>query len=163
MIVILATKHYMANRRRRLRGDTMKVKVIMNPVAGRGRALKAKPQILKALLEYNAELPLGETKGPQHATELARQTVRDGFDLIIIAGGDGTINQVVNGMGDERIPLGVIGCGTGNDFARAFRDADSTRWQQFARLWPVKPSRLIFVVSTRAILYLRWVLVSMAK
>ena len=119
MIVILATKHYMANRRRRLRGDTMKVKVIMNPVAGRGRALKAKPQILKALLEYNAELHLEETKGPQHATELARQTVRDGFDLIIIAGGDGTINQVVNGMGDERIPLGVIGCGTGNDFARA--------------------------------------------
>ena len=41
------------------------------------------------------------------------------FDLIIIAGGDGTINQVVNGMGDYADSAGVIGCGTGNDFARA--------------------------------------------
>ncbi|NLC52460.1 MAG: diacylglycerol kinase family lipid kinase [Firmicutes bacterium] len=96
----------------------MKVKVIMNPVAGRGRALKAKPQILKALLAYNAELHLEETKGPRHATEIARQTVRAGFDLIIVVGGDGTLNQVVNGIGEERIPLGIIGCGTGNDFAK---------------------------------------------
>lgn len=96
----------------------MKVKVIMNPVAGRGRALKAKPRILKALLEYDAELHLEETKGPQHATEIARQAVKAGFDLIIVAGGDGTLNQVVNGMGSEQVPLGVIGCGTGNDFAR---------------------------------------------
>lgn len=119
MIVILAMKLNMAKGRRRLRGDTMKVKVIMNPVAGRGRALKAKPQILKALLEYDVELHLEETKGINHATEIARQAVRAGFDLIVVAGGDGTINQVVNGMGEERIPLGVIGCGTGNDFARA--------------------------------------------
>src|SRR5690606_1363974 len=98
MIVILAMKLNMAKGRRRLRGDTMKVKVIMNPVAGRGRALKAKPQILKALLEYDVELHLEETKGINHATEIARQAVRAGFDLIVVAGGDGTINQVVNGM-----------------------------------------------------------------
>ena len=97
----------------------VKVKVILNPVAGRGRALKAKPQILKALLAYNAELHLEETKGDYHATEIARQAVRAGFDLIVVAGGDGTINQVVNGLGEERIPIGIIGCGTGNDFARA--------------------------------------------
>jgi diacylglycerol kinase (ATP) len=97
----------------------MKVKVIMNPVAGRGRALKAKPQIIKALLEYDVELHLEETKGHQHASELARQAVQAGFELIIVAGGDGTINQVINGMGEERVPIGVIGCGTGNDFAAA--------------------------------------------
>ncbi len=99
----------------------MKVKVITNPVAGRGRALQAKPQILRALLDYDVELHLEETKGPHHASEIARQAVQAGFDLIIVAGGDGTVNQVVNGMGEERIPIGVLGCGTGNDFAAALQ------------------------------------------
>lgn len=99
----------------------MKVKVVINPVAGRGRALKAKPQILRALLEYDVELHLEETKGPHHAAEIARQAVYGGFDLMIVVGGDGTVNQVVNGMGEERIPIGVVGCGTGNDFAAALQ------------------------------------------
>ncbi|NLY91280.1 MAG: diacylglycerol kinase family lipid kinase [Firmicutes bacterium] len=99
----------------------MKVKVIINPVAGRGRASQAKSQILRALLEYDVELHLEETKGPHHAAEIARQAVQGGFDLIIVAGGDGTVNQVVNGMGEERVPLGVLGCGTGNDFAAALQ------------------------------------------
>ena len=104
-----------------LRGDLLKVKVIMNPIAGRGRALKAKPQILKALLEYDTEMHLEETKGPHHATELARQAVEADFDLIIVAGGDGTLNQVINGLGEKRVPIGVLGLGTGNDFAAALQ------------------------------------------
>lgn len=104
-----------------LRGDLMKVKVIMNPIAGRGRALKAKPEILKALLEYDTEFHLEETKGPHHATELARQAVEAGFDLIIVAGGDGTLNQIVNGLEGKKVPIGVLPLGTGNDFAAALK------------------------------------------
>ncbi len=95
----------------------MKVKVIMNPIAGRGRAKKAKPLILKTLAEYNCDFDLEETKEHNHATEIAKKAVKSGFDLIIVAGGDGTINQVVNGMSENRIPLGILCCGTGNDFA----------------------------------------------
>jgi YegS/Rv2252/BmrU family lipid kinase len=99
----------------------MKVKVIMNPIAGRGRALKAKPEIIKALLAYDTEFHLEETKGPNHATELARQAVEAGFDLIIVAGGDGTLNQIVNGLGGKQVPIGVLALGTGNDFAAALQ------------------------------------------
>ncbi|HBG16077.1 MAG TPA: hypothetical protein DDW93_04795 [Firmicutes bacterium] len=99
----------------------MKVKVIMNPIAGRGRAQKAKPLILKALLEYDCDVHLEETKEPNHATEIAQKAVKAGFDLILVAGGDGTINQVVNGMAESPIPLGVLCCGTGNDFAAALK------------------------------------------
>ena len=121
MIVILEMKLNALRDEEVLRGDLMKVKVIMNPIAGRGRALKKKPQILKALLEYDAEFHLEETKGPNHATELARQAVEAGFDLIIVAGGDGTLNQVVNGLGGKQVPIGVLGLGTGNDFAAALQ------------------------------------------
>ena len=100
-------------------GDLMKVKVIMNPVAGRGKAQKAKPLLVETLHSYDCEYHLEETKGPRHATEIAQNAVKSGFDLIIVAGGDGTINQVVNGMANSKIPLGVVACGTGNDFAAA--------------------------------------------
>ncbi|NLW56780.1 MAG: diacylglycerol kinase family lipid kinase [Firmicutes bacterium] len=97
----------------------MKVKVIMNPVAGRGKAQKVKPLLLETLRGYGCDFHFEETERPHHATEIAQKSVKSGFDLIMVAGGDGTINQVVNGMAGSNIPLGIIACGTGNDFAAA--------------------------------------------
>jgi diacylglycerol kinase (ATP) len=57
------------------------------------------------------------TTGPGHAGEIARQEVDRGADLILVAGGDGTINEVVNGMAFSEVPLGVLPAGTANVLA----------------------------------------------
>jgi diacylglycerol kinase family enzyme len=63
------------------------------------------------------EVCLVATDGPGSATDIARQCVHDGADLILVAGGDGTINEVVNGMALSAVPLGVLPCGTANVLA----------------------------------------------
>ena len=57
------------------------------------------------------------TEGPGSATDLARQCAEDGADLILVAGGDGTINEVVNGMAGSTAALCVLPCGTANVLA----------------------------------------------
>jgi diacylglycerol kinase (ATP) len=57
------------------------------------------------------------TTGPGHAGEIARREVDRGADLILVAGGDGTINEVVNGMAFSEVPLGVLPAGTANVLA----------------------------------------------
>ena len=97
-------------------------KVIVNPTSGAKSAQRKWPRI-KALLEdtglsFDAEL----TREPMQATELAEKAVEQGYELVVVAGGDGTVNEVVNGLigpeGKARADLGVIHTGTANDFAR---------------------------------------------
>lgn len=57
------------------------------------------------------------TTGPGHAGEIARQAVDRGADLILVAGGDGTINEAVNGMANSDVPLGILPAGTANVLA----------------------------------------------
>lgn len=54
------------------------------------------------------------TTGPGHAGEIARRAVDRGADLILVAGGDGTINEAVNGMAHSEVPLGILPAGTAN-------------------------------------------------
>jgi diacylglycerol kinase (ATP) len=57
------------------------------------------------------------TSGPGHAGEIARRAVDRGADLILVAGGDGTINEAVNGMAHSDVPLGILPAGTANVLA----------------------------------------------
>ena len=57
------------------------------------------------------------TTGPQTAAALARDCIADGADLILVAGGDGTLNEVVNGMVHSNVPVGIIPGGTANVLA----------------------------------------------
>ena len=57
------------------------------------------------------------TSGPGHAGEIARCAVDRGADLILVAGGDGTINEAVNGMAHSEVPLGILPAGTANVLA----------------------------------------------
>jgi len=57
------------------------------------------------------------TTGPGHAGEIARQEVERGAELILVAGGDGTINEAVNGMANSDVPLGILPAGTANVLA----------------------------------------------
>lgn len=98
----------------------MSVGVVVNPAAGGGRLLAAWPQ-LKAMLEARlGRLDVLQTRAPGEGRALAAQLVRQGATLVIAAGGDGTANEVVDGMlaAGGGPALGVISVGTGRDFIR---------------------------------------------
>lgn len=93
-----------------------KVCAIFNPNAGTA----CEPDVLAAALAPLGAITLLPTSEAKGAQQLAAQAVSDGFDLVVAAGGDGTINEVVNGLASdwERACLAVVPLGTGNDFAR---------------------------------------------
>lgn len=105
----------------------MKTIVIANPAAGNGKAGERWPRIRKAVYKLMPSHTAVMTEEPGHATELARQAVRDGFQRILVYGGDGTVNEVVNGMflGGKNlkkdIVLGIIPVApsVGGDFCRS--------------------------------------------
>jgi YegS/Rv2252/BmrU family lipid kinase len=101
---------------------TNKALVVFNPQAGRGRGHKRAQEVQAALhaagIDYDSVV--SEARG--HAIELARRAALAGWELIVAAGGDGTINEVVNGLMQAEAEgaacrLGVMPIGSGNDFA----------------------------------------------
>lgn len=96
----------------------MKVCVLFNPKAGSAGQLDAIREAVDRTLGPDV---LFIELGPKHVLErFARDDARMGFDLIIVAGGDGTIHSVVNGLGPNfpDVPLAILPLGTGNDFCR---------------------------------------------
>lgn len=98
-----------------------KARLIYNPTSGRELAKKNIAYILDRLEEAGYEASAYATKGKGDATKGARKAVKRKFDMVIAAGGDGTINEVINGLAEQeyRPRLGVLPLGTTNDFARA--------------------------------------------
>ncbi|NGQ96593.1 diacylglycerol kinase [Brevibacillus sp. SYP-B805] len=98
-----------------------RARLIYNPSSGREIVRRRLPDILDLLEAAGYETSCYATKGEYDATKEAERAVARGFDVIIAAGGDGTINEVINGMAEKpaRPALGIIPCGTSNDFARA--------------------------------------------
>ncbi len=101
----------------------MKSLVILNPYANRWNAEKRWPEAEKALQAVGFQFDFVRTEEPGHGVDLAKQAVDDSYQYVIAAGGDSTINEVVNGIqlatGDSknRPILGVIPLGTANDLA----------------------------------------------
>ncbi|HUW68769.1 MAG TPA: YegS/Rv2252/BmrU family lipid kinase [bacterium] len=105
---------------------TRKLLVILNPVAGKGKAGQRQPEIERLMAERGLVFDLRLTECPGHAIEIAAAACDDGYDVIVAAGGDGTVNEVVNGMMAARLArhsasasgpaLGVLSVGRGNDF-----------------------------------------------
>jgi diacylglycerol kinase (ATP) len=100
----------------------MRICVIFNPAA---RGNKAR-HFRRHLAEIGGRSALKATAAPGDARRLAAEAVKDGFDTIVAAGGDGTVNEVLNGIGDapegfERARLGVLPMGTVNVFARELK------------------------------------------
>ena len=95
----------------------MRVKLILNPIAGRGRGARYREPLLAALEASGVEFEAAFTGQHGAGRLLGKQAAAEGFDLIIAAGGDGTVNEVVNGMAGSPAALGVVPLGTGNDFA----------------------------------------------
>ena len=78
-------------------------KVIVNPTSGRGRGEKAYPQIENTLHGLNLDFEICRTEAPLHAIDLAKAASTEGFDVVVAAGGDGTTNEVLNGLSRARL------------------------------------------------------------
>jgi YegS/Rv2252/BmrU family lipid kinase len=87
--------------------------VILNPAA---RSEKAS-RLLERIRELSGGAPVRLTSEAGDASRIAAEAVRDGVEVIIAAGGDGTLNEVVNGIGNAPVRLGILPVGTMNVFA----------------------------------------------
>lgn len=98
-----------------------RARLIYNPTAGKEAVKRELPFILETLEKAGYETSAHATTGEGDATEEARRAVERKHELVVVAGGDGTINEVINGIAEQeyRPKLGIIPAGTTNDFARA--------------------------------------------
>ncbi|MEW6608022.1 MAG: diacylglycerol kinase family protein [bacterium] len=96
-----------------------KLKLILNPYAGKRRLDKEIDKIKQNLTAQGLEFDSAFTQKPGEGISLAKRAVEEGFNLIVAVGGDGTINEVVNGIigFEQEAILGIIPIGLGNDFA----------------------------------------------
>lgn len=95
------------------------MKIIVNPAAAGGRLGREWPRLEKKLVENGLEAATVFTEAPGHATDLASAAVTDGVERIIVAGGDGTICEAVEGLHRAGSgELAILPLGTGNDAAR---------------------------------------------
>ena len=97
-------------------------KVIVNPAAGAGKTARIWPDILAALHSANLDFDYEMTVTRGQATEIARTAASQGYAIIVAVGGDGTANEVANGLFQSgclnRVALGIVPTGTGSDYIR---------------------------------------------
>ena len=93
---------------------------IYNPIAGKGKSRRFYEQLTAMLSAKGLPHRFHETRGPGEAKEIARRLTApwSGVPDIVAMGGDGTLNEVLNGLRDPAsVRLGIVPCGSGNDFA----------------------------------------------
>lgn len=102
----------------------MRLAAVVNPVAGGGRAAREWPAAEAALSARFGSFPVMRTTGPDEASALAERLGREGAEIVVACGGDGTLSEVADGLlrvGDARgatPKLGPLPVGTGSDYAR---------------------------------------------
>lgn len=102
----------------------MKTVVVANPKSAGGKLGRDWPKIERSLRQRLGSVDVHLTKAPRHATELVRAALRQGADLIVAVGGDGTFTEVTDGFfeGEEALcssaALGILPFGTGGDFRK---------------------------------------------
>jgi len=104
---------------------SLKTQVIVNPESNRGRTRKRWGEIREGLRSFIREFKFEFTDKPLHATDLAREAIKDGTELVIGVGGDGTMNEIANGFYEDlkiinpEAALGVVPAGTGCDLTKS--------------------------------------------
>ena len=92
--------------------------IVYNPNAGCGLARSYRPTVEKRLRSSGVDFAIHETSCEKDGIRIARELSENGSDKIIAMGGDGTVNEVLNGIIDlSSVIFGIIPCGSGNDFA----------------------------------------------
>lgn len=94
------------------------ITVLVNPISGGGKALKALPEIEKLLTDEKKKYVVRTTENPGDALKYAIDAVKSAHDAIIVAGGDGTMSEVLHGVVGSAVAVIFAPCGTGNDFVK---------------------------------------------
>jgi YegS/Rv2252/BmrU family lipid kinase len=118
----------------------MKAYLIVNPNAGPTEFQKQVRKAQTHLSKLGCQTRRVETKGRGDATHLAQQAAQEGFDVAVAVGGDGTINEVCNGLVGTETALGVLPAGTGNVYAADMR---IPIWHPFKPDAPLKAVQVI--------------------
>ena len=92
--------------------------LIANRTSGSGSAGAYIDRAREALEKRGVDFEIRETQYPGHATELGKAAVEEGFDVIVAVGGDGTLRETAMSVVHTDRVLGLLPCGTGNDYAR---------------------------------------------
>ncbi len=92
--------------------------LILNPNAGGGRRMPQLDEARRIFRNAGIETELQETTAPGEATILARRAVEQLRHLVVVCGGDGTVNEAVNGLACSQVPLAVLPAGTANVLAK---------------------------------------------
>jgi len=127
---------------------TRPVSLYINPTAGRGRAGRRMSRIKEIFVAADIDFELHESRAVGDLENQVHADVQAGANKIVVAGGDGSVHEAVNGImsGDRRAKLGVIPTGTGNDFAKAC--AITLDWERASQLLA---NRLATNVTSRCI------------
>lgn len=131
--------------------------IIYNPISNKGNSGKILPLVRHELDSYHLDYELVTTQYIGHALELARQAANDGYDVVVAAGGDGTANEVINGLmyarqaGSHTPALGILPLGRGNDFNYSMGAPES--WQESCRILGLGSARRIDIGLVKGGLY----------
>jgi len=105
--------------------SALRTLVIVNPASGQGHAGRTWPRLARLISDLGIAFDVVRSQGPGDATALARRALKDGYQRLVVVGGDGTCNEVVNGFFESGAPLNTeatlvpLSFGTGCDLARS--------------------------------------------
>lgn len=92
--------------------------VVLNPLAGHGDPKGLEAALHRHLAVQGLRYRVHETESEGQVAQRVRHAIREGYDLFVAMGGDGTISQVASGLLHTELPLGIVPMGTGNVLAR---------------------------------------------
>jgi YegS/Rv2252/BmrU family lipid kinase len=95
-----------------------RVLVVVNPISGRGRALRAAERFLEAFRAEGGAAEETRTAAAGEGTRRAAEAVAAGYDAVVAVGGDGTVNEVLQGLDGTGVPVAILATGTANVLAR---------------------------------------------
>lgn len=96
-----------------------KAVMIVNPAAGTRKKENLVPLVSRVLAQKNIALETFETTGIGHASQLASEALARDVSMVIVAGGDGTVNEVASALWNSDVPMAILPCGSGNGLARS--------------------------------------------
>lgn len=98
-----------------------KAVIVVNPISGVGKQKKIESLLKENLNQDLFDYTVRYTERIHHGTEIAREAVDQGYDCVVAVGGDGSVNDVAQGLKDSGVTMGIIPCGSGNGLARSLK------------------------------------------
>ncbi len=98
-----------------------KAVIVVNPISGVGKQKKIESLLKENLNQDLFDYEVRYTERIHHGTEIAREAVDQGYDCVVAVGGDGSVNDVAQGLKDSGVTMGIIPCGSGNGLARSLK------------------------------------------